>query len=65
MSEKYSISGKLLLLFSLDFMFTNNFKKDLYTAVYTFFPYHGSSSTFQHFTISYLTVVLLECGDNL
>jgi hypothetical protein len=65
MSEKYSISGKLLQLFSLDFMFANNFKKDLYTAVYMFFPYHGNSSTFQHFTISYLMVMLLECGDSL
>ena len=62
MSEKYSIAGELLLLFSLDFMFTNNFKKDLYAAVYTFFPYHGNSSTFQHFAISYLIVMLLVLG---
>jgi len=67
MPEKHSTSGKFLLLFSLDFMFVNNFKKDLYIADYMFFfPYHGNSCTFQHFAVSYLIVMLsLECGKNL
>jgi len=39
MSEKHSTSGQFLVLFSLDFMFLNNFKKDLYTADYMFFLY--------------------------
>ena len=66
MSEKHTTSGKFLLLFSLDFMFMNNFKKDLYTTDYMFFTYHGNNSTFQHFTLSYLIVMLLlDCGENL
>jgi hypothetical protein len=65
MSERNSTSCTFLLLFSLDFMFMNNFKKDLYTQDCMFFPYHGNSSAVQYFTVSYLIVMLLECGENL
>lgn len=66
MSEKHSTSGKFLLLFSVDFKFMSNFKKDLYTEVYMFLPYHGNSSTVQHFTVSCLiAMLLLQCGEDL